>query len=337
MTKKKIVKKESKIQLDGIYKQGYGIIPKLVMKDPNLSIEAKSIYAYLCTYTGGGDSCYPSVPLQCSDLNITNKRYLKHRKMLEENGYIKIIKNRELAEFEDGTKKEIAANNIYVLVTSLSEIEELKNKKKKSAKKKIVSSTIKQVADKESKNNINTTSTIENAKFVQHSHFDHIQNEHIQNDHIQNDYTNNNNIINNIINNNIINKKEKKKIEKQNSRKTNFELLIEEFTDNLELQETLKDFIKHRFAIKKPLTDRALKLLLTSLRKLSEIDSEKIEIINYSIAGGYSVFYPLKEKKETINNNFNTPNNNKTLRFSNYTQREYDFEQLENEIMGWDI
>lgn len=326
MTKKKIVRKESKIQLDGIYKQGYGIIPKLVMKDPNLSIEAKSIYAYLCTYTGGGDSCYPSVPLQCSDLNITNKRYLKHRKMLEENGYIKIIKNRELAEFEDGTKKEIAANNIYVLVTSLSEIEELKNKKKKSAKKKIVSSTIKQVADKESENNINTTSTVENAKFVQHGRFDHIQN-----DHIQNDYANNNNINNNI----IINKKEKKKVAKQNRGKTNFELLIEEFTDNLELQETLKDFIKHRFAIKKPLTDRALKLLLTSLRKLSEIDSEKIEIINYSIAGGYSVFYPLKEKKETINNNFNTPNNNKTLKFSNYNQREYDFNQLEEELIGW--
>lgn len=331
MTKKKIVRKESKIQLDGIYKQGYGIISKLVMKDPNLSIEAKSIYAYLCTYTGGGDSCYPSVPLQCSDLNITNKRYLKHRKMLEENGYIKIIKNRELAEFEDGTKKEIAANNIYVLVTSLSEIEELKNKKKKSAKKKIVSSTIKQVADKESKNNTNTTSTVGNTKFVQHGRFDHIQN-----DHIQNDYTNNNNTNNNNINNNIIiNKKEKKKVTKQNRGKTNFELLIEEFTDNLELQETLKDFIKHRFVIKKPLTDRALKLLLTSLRKLSEIDSEKIEIINYSIVGGYSIFYPLKEKKETINNDFNTLNNNKTLKFSNYNQREYDFNQLEEELIGW--
>ena len=329
MTKKKIVKRESKIQLDGIYKRGYGIISKLVMEDPNLSIESKAIYSYLCSYTGGSDNCYPSVSLQCSHLKITKNRYFKHRKLLEDNGYIKIIKNRELVEFTDGTQKEIAANNIYVLVTSLEEVEQIRNKNLELTNKKVIKKATKSLSKKGTKTKSKTALTIENTKFTQCLDFEDIENEELQNRD-----TNNNNINNNNINN-IINKKEKRKI--INDKKTNFDLIIEKYTNNLELQEALRDFIKHRFAIKKTLTDRALKLLLTSLRKLSEIDSEKIEIINYSISGGYSVFYPLKEKKETINNNFNNLNSNdKTLRFSNYTQREYDFKQLENDIIGWD-
>ena len=47
---KKIVKKKRKmsndeIKLQGIFQEGYGIIPKMVMKDKRLTIEAKSIYA----------------------------------------------------------------------------------------------------------------------------------------------------------------------------------------------------------------------------------------------------------------------------------------------------
>ena len=39
---------------------GYGIIPKLVMMDRDLHVTAKAIYAYFCSYTGAGDTCFPS-------------------------------------------------------------------------------------------------------------------------------------------------------------------------------------------------------------------------------------------------------------------------------------
>lgn len=67
---KKIIKRESKIQLDKVYKRGYRIIPKLVMEDSNLSIEVKAIYSYLCSYTGGSNNYYPSISLQCFHLKM---------------------------------------------------------------------------------------------------------------------------------------------------------------------------------------------------------------------------------------------------------------------------
>lgn len=87
---KKIIKEKSSLRFEGIYENGYGLISKNFMKDTRLTIEAKSIYAYLCTYCGGGTTAFPSVSLQCSDLCISENRYYKHRKLLEEFGYIKI-------------------------------------------------------------------------------------------------------------------------------------------------------------------------------------------------------------------------------------------------------
>ena len=103
---KKTIKEKSSLRFEGIYENGYGLISKSFMKDKRLTIEAKSIYTYLCSYCGGGRTAYPSVALQCSDLCISENRYYKHRRLLEEYGYIKIEQQKEIVEYDDGTTKE---------------------------------------------------------------------------------------------------------------------------------------------------------------------------------------------------------------------------------------
>ena len=85
-----------KLILEGVNKKGYGNIPKLVMKDEQLTIEAKAIYAYFCSYAGGGTSeVFPSIDLICKDLGISENRLFKHRKLLVERGYISIKREKK--------------------------------------------------------------------------------------------------------------------------------------------------------------------------------------------------------------------------------------------------
>ena len=95
-----------KIKLEGILSKGYGTIAKLVMKDKNLTIEAKAIYSYLCSYAGAGESAFPSVDLIVSDLNISENRFFKHRKCLIDKGYISIERNKTSNGW---------SNNIYTI------------------------------------------------------------------------------------------------------------------------------------------------------------------------------------------------------------------------------
>lgn len=86
---------------------GYGTIAKFVMKDTELTAEAKAIYCYIASYAGCGDTAYPSVELMCHDLNFGKERFQKHRKCLIEKGYIVIEKH--------ATPEGKFTNNLYVL------------------------------------------------------------------------------------------------------------------------------------------------------------------------------------------------------------------------------
>lgn len=82
---------------EGILSKGYGIIPKLIMKDKSLSIEAKGIYAYIASYAGSGTTAFPSVDLICGDLNISENRFHKNKKLLIDYGYIEVERVRDKA------------------------------------------------------------------------------------------------------------------------------------------------------------------------------------------------------------------------------------------------
>ena len=101
------------------------------------------------------------------------------------------------------------------------------------------------------------------------------------------------------------NKKEKKE------KKTDLDKIIEAYTENDLLVEALKDFIKMRKAIKRPLTDRAMRGILSKLNNFTADDLEKIEILENSIVNCWQGIFPLKEKTpiavggQIKNNKFN--------------------------------
>jgi hypothetical protein len=87
-----------------------------------------------------------------------------------------------------------------------------------------------------------------------------------------------------------------------NKRKPKLKLItnkISDYTDNQILQERIKDFQEMRKAIKKPMTDRALELILKKLDTFAQTDDEKIAILEASIANSWLGVFPLKEDKKS--------------------------------------
>lgn len=107
-------KDEVKIQSTSILSEGYGLIPKKITRDKNLTMESKAIYGYLASFAGAGGQCYPSKTLMISELGTTEKRFNKNIKLLKEHGYIKVHKRRK------GNRND---SNLYELLMDIRDIE----------------------------------------------------------------------------------------------------------------------------------------------------------------------------------------------------------------------
>ena len=93
----------------------------------------------------------------------------------------------------------------------------------------------------------------------------------------------------NIINKNIINNKKEECID---------EILSK--VDNERLKITLTEFLKHRKAIKKPMTTYALKLLIEKMNKISANPERQIQLLQKSIERGWqSVYDENSDSKKT--------------------------------------
>jgi hypothetical protein len=99
------------LKVIGINSKGYGTFPKLIAQDLRLTIEAKGIYSYFCSYAGSGNIAFPSVSKILHDLNIGKTRYYKHFKLLIEFNYIKV------EQVKDGTK---FGHNVYELIQCIN-------------------------------------------------------------------------------------------------------------------------------------------------------------------------------------------------------------------------
>ena len=93
-----------------------------------------------------------------------------------------------------------------------------------------------------------------------------------------------------------------KEKEVSNKSKTNFDKIIEEENFSKETVERLNDFIKMRKSIKKPLTDRALKIIINKLKKITQNEEEMRAMLDRSILNSWQDVYELKpeEKKEFL-------------------------------------
>ena len=90
-----------------IYNSGFGILPKAVMIDRDLSLQAKGIFAYLVTYAGNSETAFPSLRTISYQLRISKDTAGKYIKELRENGYLEIEQKREDGRF---------SHNVYKLI-----------------------------------------------------------------------------------------------------------------------------------------------------------------------------------------------------------------------------
>lgn len=85
---------------------------------------------------------------------------------------------------------------------------------------------------------------------------------------------------------------------KKEGKRAGYDEIIDSYTENGELRSALVEFVKMRKMMKKPLTNKALSLLLTSKKGLDGLasnDAEKIDIVQQSIMRGWMGFFQLKD------------------------------------------
>jgi hypothetical protein len=77
--------------------------------------------------------------------------------------------------------------------------------------------------------------------------------------------------------------------------KSSIETLINEWTDDVELKQTVKDYLAMRVKIKKPATEKALKLALDTVDSMTSDTAVKLAILNQSILNSWQGIFPLKD------------------------------------------
>lgn len=286
------------IQINGVMSQGYGFSPKAVMKDTRLTIEAKAIYCYMSSFAGSGLSSFPSVKLQLHDLSISEKRYYKHRKLLEDLGYITIKQTR--IKLESG--KVVNDKNIYTLEQfptpkSKEEIQksDIKNDNKSNNSEDSQN-------DSTDKNGMNTNFSEDSQNDCSHSDCSHNVGSN----------SNSNNSNSNNSNNNISSSSKEDEEE------------VKKLLDICQLQKfkLSKKDIKSLLLVYS--FDKIAKAIITATSVNDQIKNYKGYIV--AILNDFD-----KVKKVDI---INTKEKSETN--SNFTQRDYDYDSLEKQLLGWE-
>ena len=91
--------KGGNMSIEIVHDTGYGLIPKSIMRNKDISIQAKAIYSYLASFAGTTGKAFPSVNLMLGELGISKDTFYKYRNELEELGVITIVKERTEGQF----------------------------------------------------------------------------------------------------------------------------------------------------------------------------------------------------------------------------------------------
>ena len=117
---------------------------------------------------------------------------------------------------------------------------------------------------------------------------------------------------------------------KERMNERNYATIINSQIEDGELESTLYEFLKMRQLIKKPMTDRALEMLIHKLKRMSDGNPKvAIEILNQSILNNWQDIYSLKEETENGLQKFNETKSGKPIQ-REFTQREYTKDELKN-------
>lgn len=102
------------------------------------------------------------------------------------------------------------------------------------------------------------------------------------------------------------------------------------YADNELLNNAIIAFVEHRQALKKPMSDNAIKILIGKLNKLSPDVNVQVEIINQSILNGWQGVFPLKQESKQKKPVRKEP----VPKWMPSNQNDYDFESLENDLLA---
>ena len=97
-----------------------------------------------------------------------------------------------------------------------------------------------------------------------------------------------------------------------------------------DLNNAIISFVNYRKRIKKPMDETAVCLMIEKLNKLSPDIVTQIEIVNQSIVNGWQGIFPLKEEAA------NAKSRMKNTNFNNFNQRNYDYGELERQLLNRD-
>ena len=89
-------------------------------------------------------------------------------------------------------------------------------------------------------------------------------------------------------------KKEIEMLKKERKKETNYDKIINSMVEDEEVKNSIYEFIKMRKLITKPMTDRALTMLINKLEKLSSDKDIQIKILERSILKNWTDIYELK-------------------------------------------
>lgn len=97
-------------------------------------------------------------------------------------------------------------------------------------------------------------------------------------------------------------------------------------------QDALNAFIEMRKTIKKPMTDRAVTILVNKLMELGKTEAERVAILNQSIEHCWQTVYPLKDEKGSTTGKPGGKKND----FHNFKQHDYDWDAIEKALFDQD-
>lgn len=82
-------KNENSLQMNGIFRDGYGLNPKRLWKMKIIDIYCKAVASYMLSYTGGGTyQCFPKIQTIADDLDISKTTVIKSLNKLYELKFI---------------------------------------------------------------------------------------------------------------------------------------------------------------------------------------------------------------------------------------------------------
>lgn len=122
-----------RLEEDSILSDGYGISPKFLMRNKDIPIYSKAIYAYLASFAGNKKYCHPRMETIYGELNISKNAFIKYVEVLKENGFIKVYRIQN--------ENNLYGNNVYEIAMSKSKIREnaesyMKTKREKTKREK---------------------------------------------------------------------------------------------------------------------------------------------------------------------------------------------------------